>query len=207
LVGTGFAAAILDVIASTTLYQWVPVPAAYALVGGLALAGMIVAQRWSSGLLACLIAAGTMLLSPRISTGVEWPVFPAIAAGAAAVRAAELGQTVRGVWCVLRAPRLEGYRSQSVTRGGGERIALVVAALALAAAATVIASYDSTRREPAPAYAALVVVPTAFPLVTLPGLTLLEPGWPVALVLAAAYLVVSYLVGRRAAGDGPLLLP
>src|SRR5699024_11183008 len=55
LVGTGFAAAILDVIASTTLYQWVPVPAAYALVGGLALAGMILAQRWSSGLLACLI--------------------------------------------------------------------------------------------------------------------------------------------------------
>src|SRR5699024_2911673 len=50
------------------------------------------------------------------------------------------------------------------------------------------------------------VVPTAFPLVTLPGLTLLEPGWPVALVLAAAYLVGSYLVGRRAAGAGRLLL-
>ncbi len=206
LVGTGFAAAILDVIASTTLYQWVPVPAAYALVGGLALAGMILAQRWSSGLLACLIAAGTMLLSPLISTGVEWPVFLVIVAVATAVLAADLGHTVRVIWSVLPAPMLMGYLSQSDIRGRGEVIALVVAALAFAAAGTVIAWYDSTRREPAPAYAALVVVPTAFPLVTLPGLTLLEPGWPVALVLAAAYLVVSYLVGRRAAGDGPLLL-
>lgn len=44
--------------------------------------------------------------------------------------------------------------------------------------------------------AALVVVPTAVPLIALPTLDVLRPGWPVGLALAAAYLVSAVLVGR-----------
>lgn len=206
LVGTGLAAAMLDVIASTSLYQWIPVPAAYMFVGGLALAGMALAQRCSSGLLACLVSAGTMLLSPFISTGVELPVFLVIIAIATAVLGSDLGIAVRVVWSVFPAPVLVGYLSQAFRQDSGSQIALVVAVLAFAAVGVGIAWIDSLHRRPAPERAALVVVPTAAPLFLLSGLSLLRPGWPVGLVLAAAYLAVAVLAGRRAQEPGPVLL-
>ncbi|MFN3338529.1 MAG: DUF2339 domain-containing protein [Dietzia sp.] len=206
LVGTGLAAAMLDVIACTTLYQWIPVPAAYMFVGGLALAGMALAQRWSSGLLACLVSAGTMVLAPFISTGVELPVFLVILAIATAVLGAELGVAVRVVWSVFPAPVLVGYLSQTHLHDRGEQIALIVAALVFAAVGVGVAWTDSVRRRPAPENAALVVVPTAVPLILVSGLYLLRPGWPVGLVLAAGYLTVAVLAGRRAQEPGPVLL-
>lgn len=200
LVGTGFATAILAVIASATLYHWIPVPAAYMFVGALALAGMVLAQRWSSSLLATFVSAGTMLLSPLISHGVELPVFLVILGVATAALAAGLGTAVRVVWSVIPSLMLMGYLGQAGIRGKGDLIALLVAALAFAAAGGVIAWYDSMRREPALAYAGLVVVPTAFPLIAVPTIPFLHPGWPVALILAALYLAAAYLAGRRTAG-------
>ncbi|WP_216693622.1 DUF2339 domain-containing protein [Dietzia psychralcaliphila] len=206
LVGTGLAAAMLDVIACTTLYQWIPVPAAYMFVGGLALAGMALAQRWSSGLLACLVSAGTMVLAPFISTGVELPVFLVILAIATAVLGVDLGVAVRVVWSVFPAPVLAGYLSQTHLHDRGEQIALIVAALVFAAVGVGVAWTDSVRRRPAPENAALVVVSSAVPLILISGLSLLRPGWPVGLVLAAAYLTVAVLAGRRAQEPGPVLL-
>lgn len=211
LVGTGFATAILTVIASATLYHWIPVPAAYMFVGALALAGMVLAQRWSSPLLATFVSAGTMVLSPLISHGVELPVFLVILGIATAVLGAGLGNAVRVVWSVIPSLMLMGYLGQADVRGKGDLVALLVAALAFAAAGGAIAWYDSMRREPALANAGLVVVPTAFPLVAVPTIPFLDPGWPVALVLAALYLAAAYLaglrtVGHRAQEPAPLLL-
>lgn len=201
LVGTGLAAAMLDVIASTVLYRWIPVPAAYMFVGGLALIGFALAQRWSSAVLACLVGAGTMALSPLISHGVELPIFYVIIGIAMAVLAAELGRVVRVVWSVPPALMLTGYLGASGgTTGRGEVIALVAAALAFAAVAAGVAWYDSFRRSPVIEHAALVVVPGAIPLLVLPTLGLTAPGWPVGLLLAAAYLVMSVLIGRAAGG-------
>ena len=206
LVGTGLAAAMLDVIACTSLYQWIPVPAAYMFVGGLALAGMALAQRWSSGLLACLVSAGTMLLAPLISTGVELPVFLVILAIATAVLASDLGVAVRVVWSVFPAPVLLGYLAQAALHDRGEQIALIVAALVFAGVGVGVAWSDSVRRSPAPENAALVVVPTAVPLLLLATLDLLRPGWPVGLVLAAAYLAVAVAAGRRPGDPGGCLV-
>lgn len=196
LVGTGLAAGMLDVIASTVLYQWVPVPAAYMFVGGLALVGMALAQRWSSAVLACLVSAGTMALAPLISSGVELPIFYVIVGIATAVLAAELGAVVRLVWSVPPAFMLTGYLASSETTGRGDQIALIVAALAFAAVAAAVAWYDTFRRQPAAEYASLVVAPGAVPLLVLPTLDLLQPGWLVGLLLAAAYLIMSVLLGR-----------
>lgn len=202
LVGTGLAAAMLDVIASTVIYNWIPMPAAYMFVGALALAGMALAQRWSSGLLACLVSAGTMLLAPLISHGVELPVFIAIVGIATAVLAADLGVVVRVVWSVLPAVMLAGYLSVSDSRGSAEQLALIAAAVVFAAVGAGIGWYDTVRRSPAVENAALVVVPTAVPLIVLPTLELVEPGWPVGLVLAAAYLVMAVLTIRRVQSAG-----
>ncbi|WP_440220811.1 DUF2339 domain-containing protein [Dietzia sp. MNB45] len=206
LVGTGLAAAMLDVIASTTLYLWIPVPAAYMFVGGLALGGMALAGRWSSGLLACLVSAGTMLLAPLISTGVELPIFVAIVGIATAVLAAELGAAVRVVWSVLPGFLLAGYLSQAALHSRGEQIALIATALVFAAVGVGVAWYDTAHRRPALANAALVVVPTALPLALLPATHLLRPGWPVGLALAAAYLAVAVLAGRTGRDRSHVLL-
>lgn len=196
LVGTGLAAAMLDVIAATTLYLWIPVPAAFMFVGGLALGGMALAQRWGSGLLACLVSAGTMLLAPFISTDVELPVFVAIVGIATAALAADLGVAVRVVWSVLPGVLLAGYLSQAALHSRGEQMALIATALVFAAVGAGVAWYDSLRRSPAVENAVLVVVPTALPLALLPATYLLRPGWPYGLILAAAYLVVAVLAGR-----------
>ena len=201
LVGTGLAAAMLDIIAATTLYLWIPVPAAFMFVGGLALGGMALAQRWASGLLACLVSAGTMLLAPFISTDVELPVFVAIVGIATAALAADLGVAVRVVWSVLPGILLAGYLSQAALHSRGEQMALIATALVFAAVGAGVAWYDSLRRSPAVENAALVVVPTALPLALLPATYLLRPGWPYGLLLAAAYLVVAVLAGRTAGTD------
>ncbi|KAA0918078.1 DUF2339 domain-containing protein [Dietzia sp. ANT_WB102] len=206
LVGTGLAAAMLDVIASTTLYQWIPGPAAYMFVGGLALGGIALAQRWSSGLLACLVSAGTMLLAPLISTGIEMPIFVAIVGIATAVLAADLGVAVRVVWSVLPGLLLTIYLSQAALYSRGEQIALIVTAIVFAAVGVGVAWFDTVRRSPALENAALVVVPTAASLTLLPATYLLRPGWPVGLLLAAAYLTVAVLVGRGGRGKAHALL-
>ena len=198
LVGTGLAAAMLDVIASTTLYLWIPVPAAYMFVGGLALAGMVLGRRWNSGLLACLVSAGTMLLAPLISSGIELPIFITIVGLATAVLAADLGTAVRLVWSVIPGLTLTGYLSQAALHNRGEQMALIVTALVFAAVSLGAAWFDTVRRSPAPENAALVVVPTAVPLAVLPEVPLLRPGWPLGLLLlaVAAYLTVAVLVSR-----------
>lgn len=198
LVGTGLAAGMLNVIASTVLYQWVPVPAAYMFVGGLALAGMALAGRWASPVLAGLVAAGTLALAPLISTGSELPIFYVIVGIATAVLAAELGVVVRLVWSVPPAFLLSGYLASAGTTAQSDQIALIAAALVFAAVSAAVAWYDTFRRAPAAEYAALVVIPGAVPLLVLPTLDLLQPGWLVGLLLAAAYLITAGLFGRTA---------
>ena len=196
LVGTGLAAGMLDVIASSTLYGWIPDIAAYMLVGGMALGGMILAHHWRSAVLAGLVAAGTMALAPLISHGVELPIFYVIVGIATAVLAGGLGLVVRLIWSVPPAFMLTGYLTTSDTRLLGDQIALIVGALAFAAVTLVVAWYDSARRSPVAEYGALVVVPGAVPLLVLPTLDLLDPGWPTGLLVAAAYLVLAVFFAR-----------
>ncbi|MFB9261419.1 DUF2339 domain-containing protein [Dietzia aerolata] len=196
LVGTGLAAGVLDVIASSTLYGWIPDIAAYMLVGGMALGGMILAHHWRSAVLAGLVAAGTMALAPLISHGVELPIFYVIVGIATAVLAGGLGLVVRLIWSVPPAFMLTGYLTTSDTRLLGDQIALIVGALAFAAVTLVVAWYDSARRSPIAEYGALVVVPGAVPLLVLPTLDLLDPGWPTGLLVAAAYLVLAVFFAR-----------
>ena len=196
LVGTGLAAGMLDVIASSTLYGWIPDIAAYMLVGGMALGGMILAHHWRSAVLAGLVAAGTMALAPLISHGVELPIFYVIVGIATAVLAGGLGLVVRLIWSVPPAFMLTGYLTTSDTRLLGDQIALIVGALAFAAVTLVVAWYDSARRSPIAEYGALVVVPGAVPLLVLPTLDLLDPGWPTGLLVAAAYLVLAVFFAR-----------
>ena len=67
LVATGAATAYLDVVATTAGYGWLaPVPG-LALSGAVALAGLWLARRWESELLAVLMVAGAAAFSPVVA--------------------------------------------------------------------------------------------------------------------------------------------
>ena len=72
LVATGAAAAYLDVVAATALYGWLPALVGLALCVAVAVAGLAVARRWSSELLAVLLVAGAGALSPVVAGGAGW---------------------------------------------------------------------------------------------------------------------------------------
>ncbi|GGL03902.1 DUF2339 domain-containing protein [Nocardia jinanensis] len=68
LAATGFAGAYLDVVATTTIYDWLhPVPG-FAVALGVAAAGVGLAVQWRSQALAVLVVAGAAVLAPFVST-------------------------------------------------------------------------------------------------------------------------------------------
>lgn len=67
LTATGFAGAYLDVVATTTIYDWLhPVPG-FAVALGVAAAGVGLAVQWRSQALAVLVVAGAAMLAPFVT--------------------------------------------------------------------------------------------------------------------------------------------
>ena len=69
LAATGIAAAYMDVIAVTTIYEWVPAPVGLviaAVVGG---GGLLLARRWSSEQLGLLVLVPLTVLAPVVADG------------------------------------------------------------------------------------------------------------------------------------------
>ncbi|WP_377644751.1 DUF2339 domain-containing protein [Oryzobacter terrae] len=74
LVATGVAAAYLDVVAVTSGYGWVAPGVGLVVAGVLALAGLQLARRWDSELLAVLTVAGAAVLAPVVAGDFGWVV-------------------------------------------------------------------------------------------------------------------------------------
>ncbi|MBM6402232.1 DUF2339 domain-containing protein [Phycicoccus sonneratiae] len=72
LVATGAAAAYLDVVAVTAYYGWIPPVLGLVLCTAVAVAGLAVARRWRSELLAVLMVAGAGALSPVVAGEAGW---------------------------------------------------------------------------------------------------------------------------------------
>ncbi|QNN49683.1 DUF2339 domain-containing protein [Phycicoccus endophyticus] len=72
LVATGAAAAYLDVVAATTAYGWLPAVPGLVLCLVVAVAGLAVARRWASELLAVLMVAGAGSLAPVVVGRPGW---------------------------------------------------------------------------------------------------------------------------------------
>ncbi|MGL5930683.1 MAG: DUF2339 domain-containing protein [Dermatophilaceae bacterium] len=75
LVATGAAAAYLDVVAVTSGYGWLSPGLGLVLAGVVAFAGLELARRWSSELLAVLLVLGAAVLAPVVADDAfAWPV-------------------------------------------------------------------------------------------------------------------------------------
>ncbi|EPQ74716.1 putative membrane protein [Mycobacterium marinum str. Europe] len=102
LAATGIATAYLDVIAATTIYQWVPAPAGLvlaALVGG---AGLALARRWDSEHLGLLVLVPLIGLAPVLTRGADLLLVSFMLALSAAALPVQLGKD----WVWLHAARV-----------------------------------------------------------------------------------------------------
>ncbi|GAB3107830.1 DUF2339 domain-containing protein [Janibacter alkaliphilus] len=69
LVGTGLAAAYLDILAVTRIYEWVPAAAGLVLAALVTGGGLLLARRWERELLGLLTVLGAAALAPAVG----WP--------------------------------------------------------------------------------------------------------------------------------------
>lgn len=201
LVATGAAAAYLDVVAVTSGYGWLAPAPGLALAGLVALAGLHLARRWDSELLAVLLVVGAAVLAPVVAQGGGWVV------------SAFLGVLCLGGWWAggeRTRPALTLVRSLPVTlallagaldapQGGVDAAGLLVVAAAVLAA-TLVTSAVSVRRDPGDvsASAAVALLATGL-LATSVGLA--DAPRTLALAAGAALLlVVATSLARRPVG-------
>ncbi|OBB14002.1 hypothetical protein A5761_18675 [Mycolicibacterium setense] len=70
LAATGVAAAYMDVIAVTTIYDWVSAPVGLALAAAIGGGGVLLARRWNSERLGLLVLVPLIALAPVVTDGV-----------------------------------------------------------------------------------------------------------------------------------------
>jgi uncharacterized membrane protein len=70
LAATGVAAAYMDVIAITTIYEWVPAPVGLAIAAIIGGGGLTLARRWNSEHLGLLVLCPLIALAPVITNGI-----------------------------------------------------------------------------------------------------------------------------------------
>ena len=102
LAATGIAAAYIDVIAITTIYEWVPAPVGLvvaAIVGG---GGLTLARRWDSEHLGVLVLVPLIVLAPVVVGGITLLLVGFMLALAAASLPVQLGKD----WIWLHCARI-----------------------------------------------------------------------------------------------------
>jgi len=200
LVATGLTTGVLDLVACTSLYHWLSAVPALVACGVLAFVGLWLARSWRSELLAGLVTAGILLLSPLVTTEPVLGVLVVVVAGLAAGLCGGSGPVLLGLRTVLPAGLLT-WLALGGASGAHAPLVLFGCVVALAAVGAVGAAHDTlVRPGPAPR-AGLAVVPTAFPLLTIGGLGVLDPVWPVFTLVAAVYLVAAVLTVRSGLGE------
>jgi uncharacterized membrane protein len=101
LAATGIAAAYMDVIAVTTIYEWVPAPAGLAIAAVIGGGGLTLARRWNSEHLGLLVLVPLIGLAPVVTDGITLLLVGFMLALSAASLPVQLGKD----WIWLHAAR------------------------------------------------------------------------------------------------------
>lgn len=200
LAATGIAAAYMDVIAVTTIYDWMPAPAGLvtaAIVGG---GGLLLARRWDSQQLGLLVLVPLIVLAPIVSDGVSMLLIAFMLAISAASLPVQLGKD--WIWlhaARITAPTLPLLIALVAARVGDDNAAWLAGGCAIAAMLALIGALvllPSTRNRSA---MALLTVAGMLPvLCAAVGITATVAAMMAAGLSAALLAVV--LVGDRLPG-------
>lgn len=188
LAATGFAGAYLDVVATTTIYDWLhPVPG-LAVALGVAAAGVGLAVQWRSQALAVLVVAAAAVLAPFVSTELSLLAFLIV------LQLACIPVQYRYDWPYLHlvrtvpavlATQIAVVAVAVGTAAPGRSVLVLVAAIAIAAvglAGTIIV----VRQRPGDIVATLTCALATTPLLATPALF----DRPAATVISSVYAVV-----------------
>ena len=102
LSATGIAAAYIDVIAVTTIYDWVPGAAGLLLAAAVAGGGLVLARRWDSEQLALLVLVPLLILGPVVVGGITLLLVGFMLALSAAAYPVQLGKD----WLAMHGARI-----------------------------------------------------------------------------------------------------
>ena len=102
LAATGIAAGYIDVIALTTIYDWVSAPVGLAIAAFVAVAGLVLARRWDSEHLGLLVLVPLIGLAPVVTDGVTLLLVGFMLALSAASLPIQLGKD----WIGMHAARI-----------------------------------------------------------------------------------------------------
>jgi len=159
LVATGIATLYLDVVAATSLYEFLPVLAGLGAGLAVAVGGLLVAVRWESPLLASAVIVGCVVCAPVITRGFT----PELVTFLLMVQLATTPVQLRRDWSSLTlaagVPPLFASVISTAVLGGGGSWANTAAAAGAGVAGVALALIVLRRRENDPA--ALSVLATA----------------------------------------------
>lgn len=208
LSATGIAGAFLDVIAVTTIYEWLPPAAGLALAVAIAAAGVGLAVRWDSQPFAVLVVAGAAIFAPFVTTEAILLAFLIVLH--AACTPVQLGRD----WPFLHAFRTApaavatliyiGLAAESAADHAQPR-RLLIAAVVIAGVG-LLGSLVVLRRNKADVMATVAFAVSAVPLIVVPVLFDRKAAVAIAAGYAAVLLVLAALAvvpKARAVGRVP----
>lgn len=200
LTATGVAAVYLDVVAATALYHYLPVVVGLVVGLAVAVAGLLLADRWDSPTLAIFVVLAAAACAPIITHGVNWQLVAFLLVLAWATTPVHLRRRWR--WLAVAAdvpPLVASLVLDRLTVGQSSVTATAIVALATVLTCLVLAGLTVLRAEDDPlALGLLIAAPTPVMAVA----PLLTKPWAVAClgivsVLLFAVWAVNLLPTRR----------
>lgn len=201
LAATGIATAYLDVIAITSIYEWVPAAVGLVIAGLVAIGGLLLARAWDSQLLACIAVLGVAVLAPTIAHEhlllVGWFLL--------VLTIASWPAQVSRRWHVLELVRVVPTALViSLLAVLGEPGGTVILLTCLLAGFVLATSLAGVRITAAPAQAGIVIPVLAVPALFATALVEQWVGSTLMIALTLALLLVGALTaGRHGDGEKP----
>lgn len=207
LAATGYAAGYLDVVAVTTVYDWVPRTGGLVLAAVVAASGLLLARRWDRQLLAVVTVLGATLLAPFVTgrPGDEVSLFVVVLSAAALLARGDRG------WPLLALARtvpagglvLLGVAS-SLAGDGPSRVAILAAvALTLLALTGAVSAGRHDRSDLVGSAATVVAAVALLTSIGVHGETLRTTGFA---LVALAFAVALAVTSRSPVGPVPTAL-